>query len=67
MLSCHQRGTQEGRANQKLIKKSFSQVTGSDAESLAFSVSKCPYNYIIYNPLLINSIQYRIIILLSPS
>nr|DAH44147.1 MAG TPA: hypothetical protein [Caudoviricetes sp.] len=48
MLSCHQRGTQEGRANRKLIKKSFSQVTGLDAGNLAFSVPKRPYSYIIY-------------------
>lgn len=32
----------------EINKRSFSQVTGSDAGSLAFSVPKLPYNYIIY-------------------
>lgn len=50
----------------EINKRSFSQVTGSDAGSLAFSVSEHPCNYIIYNSLLINSIQYRIITSFKP-
>nr|DAH74484.1 MAG TPA: hypothetical protein [Caudoviricetes sp.] len=37
-----------GASQSKFNKKSFSQVTGSDTGSLAFSVPKRPYNYIIY-------------------
>nr|DAK66249.1 MAG TPA: hypothetical protein [Caudoviricetes sp.] len=47
MLLCQQRGTQEGRANRKLIKiiKPGNRIR---RRKPGFFVSKCPYNYIIY-------------------